>query len=64
MTLAERREVAGMKPQRADILPAGIIVLDAALEVLGRDSSRGDDGRSVAGHSVAGTRRRGWETSL
>jgi exopolyphosphatase/guanosine-5'-triphosphate,3'-diphosphate pyrophosphatase len=37
MTLAERREVAGMKPQRADILPAGIIVLDAALEVLGRD---------------------------
>ena len=28
-----------MKPQRADILPAGIIVLDAALEILGRDDA-------------------------
>ena len=28
-----------MRPQRADILPAGIIVLDAALEVLGRDEA-------------------------
>ena len=28
-----------MKPQRADILPAGIIVLDAALEALGRDDA-------------------------
>jgi len=37
MTLAERKEVPGMKPQRADILPAGIIVLDTALELLGRD---------------------------
>ena len=37
MTLDERKTVAGMRAQRADILPAGIIVLDAALETLGRD---------------------------
>ncbi len=39
MGIDERKRVAGMKPQRADILPAGIIVLDAALELLGRDSA-------------------------
>ncbi len=32
-----RRRVAGMKPQRADILPAGIIVIDSALEALDMD---------------------------
>ncbi|MBV9718373.1 MAG: hypothetical protein JOZ77_03585 [Candidatus Eremiobacteraeota bacterium] len=37
MTLDERKRVAGMKRQRADILPAGIIVLDTALELIGRD---------------------------
>ena len=30
-----RKKVAGMKPQRADILPAGIVVLDAAMESIG-----------------------------
>jgi exopolyphosphatase/guanosine-5'-triphosphate,3'-diphosphate pyrophosphatase len=39
MNLQERKEVVGMKAQRADILPAGIIVLDAALETLGHDSA-------------------------
>ncbi len=39
MNLEERKRVAGMKPQRADILPAGIVVLDAALETLGRDDA-------------------------
>ncbi len=39
MNLEERKKVAGMKPQRADILPAGIVVLDAALEALGRDDA-------------------------
>jgi exopolyphosphatase/guanosine-5'-triphosphate,3'-diphosphate pyrophosphatase len=39
MTLRERKEVAGMKPQRADILPGGIIVLDTALDILKRDSA-------------------------
>jgi exopolyphosphatase / guanosine-5'-triphosphate,3'-diphosphate pyrophosphatase len=39
LTLEERKKVVGMKPQRADILPAGIVVLDAALETLGRDEA-------------------------
>lgn len=34
MPLEERKKVVGMKPQRADILPAGITVLDTALELL------------------------------
>jgi exopolyphosphatase/guanosine-5'-triphosphate,3'-diphosphate pyrophosphatase len=37
MKLEERKGIAGLKPQRADILPAGIIVLDTALEILGHD---------------------------
>ena len=37
MTNEERKAVVGMKPQRADILPGGIIVLDTALELLGHD---------------------------
>ncbi len=37
MKLDERKRVVGMRPQRADILPAGIVVLDEALEILGRD---------------------------
>lgn len=37
MTLEVRKKVTGMKPQRADILPAGIIVLDSGLERLGHD---------------------------
>ncbi len=39
MKLDKRKAVTGMRPQRADILPAGIIVLDAALETLGRDQA-------------------------
>jgi exopolyphosphatase / guanosine-5'-triphosphate,3'-diphosphate pyrophosphatase len=34
MTLEERKAVVGMKPQRADILPAGIIVLETVLEIV------------------------------
>jgi exopolyphosphatase / guanosine-5'-triphosphate,3'-diphosphate pyrophosphatase len=37
MTLDERKKVVGMRPQRADILPAGIIVLETAMEILGCD---------------------------
>jgi exopolyphosphatase/guanosine-5'-triphosphate,3'-diphosphate pyrophosphatase len=37
MTLKERKEVVGMKPQRADILPGGIIVLDSTLDIVKRD---------------------------
>lgn len=39
MNLDERKAVSGMRPQRADILPGGIIVLDTALEILGRDEA-------------------------
>jgi len=35
MPLDERKRIAGMKPQRADILPAGLVLLDAALETAG-----------------------------
>jgi len=37
MTIKERKEVPGMKPQRADILPGGIIVLDTVLDIVKRD---------------------------
>lgn len=33
----KRRTVPGMNPQRADILPAGILILGTALEMLGHD---------------------------
>lgn len=33
----QRKDLPGMKPQRADILPAGIIVLDVVLELLDRN---------------------------
>jgi exopolyphosphatase / guanosine-5'-triphosphate,3'-diphosphate pyrophosphatase len=39
LQLDERKKVPGMRAQRADILPAGIIVLDTALEILGRDQA-------------------------
>jgi exopolyphosphatase/guanosine-5'-triphosphate,3'-diphosphate pyrophosphatase len=39
MTLRERKEVVGMKAQRADILPGGIIVLDTVFDLLKRDAA-------------------------
>jgi exopolyphosphatase / guanosine-5'-triphosphate,3'-diphosphate pyrophosphatase len=39
LTLDERKRVVGMKPQRADILPGGIIVMETALELLERDEA-------------------------
>jgi exopolyphosphatase / guanosine-5'-triphosphate,3'-diphosphate pyrophosphatase len=39
MKVDDRKKVVGMTRQRADILPAGIIVLDTALEMLGRDQA-------------------------
>lgn len=37
MTLEQRKAVPGMRVQRADILPGGIVVLETALELLGID---------------------------
>ncbi|HEY5341580.1 MAG TPA: hypothetical protein VIK27_11180, partial [Candidatus Aquilonibacter sp.] len=37
LSLKERKEIAGMKPQRADILPGGIIVLETVLDLAGHD---------------------------
>lgn len=39
MNVEERKAIVGMKPQRADILPGGIVVLEAALEIVGRDEA-------------------------
>ena len=37
LSLKQRKEIVGMKPQRADILPGGIIVLDTVLDLVKRD---------------------------
>jgi exopolyphosphatase/guanosine-5'-triphosphate,3'-diphosphate pyrophosphatase len=39
MPLEERKKVAGMKPQRADILPGGIIGIETAMEIIGSDKA-------------------------
>jgi exopolyphosphatase/guanosine-5'-triphosphate,3'-diphosphate pyrophosphatase len=39
MPLEERKKVAGMKPQRADILPGGIIAIETAMEIIGSDKA-------------------------
>jgi exopolyphosphatase/guanosine-5'-triphosphate,3'-diphosphate pyrophosphatase len=39
MPLEERKKVEGMKPQRADILPGGIIVIETAMEIIGSDKA-------------------------
>jgi exopolyphosphatase / guanosine-5'-triphosphate,3'-diphosphate pyrophosphatase len=37
LPLEERKKLDGMKPQRADILPAGIIILETVLDLVGHD---------------------------
>jgi exopolyphosphatase/guanosine-5'-triphosphate,3'-diphosphate pyrophosphatase len=39
LSLDDRKKVVGMRPQRADILPAGIVVLDTMLETLKLDTA-------------------------
>jgi exopolyphosphatase / guanosine-5'-triphosphate,3'-diphosphate pyrophosphatase len=39
LDLKDRKEIPGIKPQRADILPGGIIVLDTVLDILKRDAA-------------------------
>jgi exopolyphosphatase / guanosine-5'-triphosphate,3'-diphosphate pyrophosphatase len=40
LELEARKRLPGMRPQRADILPAGVIILDAVLELSGHDRGR------------------------
>ncbi|HTX56483.1 MAG TPA: hypothetical protein VMD47_05195 [Candidatus Acidoferrales bacterium] len=37
LPLDERKKLDGMKPQRADILPAGIVILETVLDLVGHD---------------------------
>ncbi|MGA8535160.1 MAG: hypothetical protein WB615_13715 [Candidatus Tumulicola sp.] len=39
LSLDERKKIVGMRAQRADILPAGIVVLDVALELMKLDAA-------------------------
>lgn len=78
LSLKERRELDGMKPQRADILPAGIIVLETVLDLIGRDRAtattadlllgyllqqRDAAGRSEGGPGLFGDGRHGDSTA-
>jgi exopolyphosphatase / guanosine-5'-triphosphate,3'-diphosphate pyrophosphatase len=40
LELEARKRLPGMRPQRADILPAGVIILDVVLELTGHDGGR------------------------
>jgi exopolyphosphatase/pppGpp-phosphohydrolase len=42
-----------MKPQRADILPAGIIVLDSVLEILGKERATATTADLLLGYLLA-----------
>jgi exopolyphosphatase/guanosine-5'-triphosphate,3'-diphosphate pyrophosphatase len=39
MPLEERKKAPGMRPQRADILPGGIIVIETAMQIIGSDKA-------------------------
>jgi exopolyphosphatase/guanosine-5'-triphosphate,3'-diphosphate pyrophosphatase len=39
MPLEDRKKIDGIKPQRADILPGGIIAIDTAMEIIGSDKA-------------------------
>jgi exopolyphosphatase/guanosine-5'-triphosphate,3'-diphosphate pyrophosphatase len=43
LPLEERRRLPGMQPKRADVIPSGALILEAALEHLGVDSCRVSD---------------------
>ena len=50
LPLKERKTLAGMKPQRADILPAGIIVLETVLDMIGEDRATATTADLLLGH--------------
>ena len=41
MSMAERRQVPGLMAHRADIIPSGVAILEAAMREFGMDSIRG-----------------------
>jgi exopolyphosphatase/guanosine-5'-triphosphate,3'-diphosphate pyrophosphatase len=53
LDLASRKAIVGMKPQRADILPAGIIVLDSVLEILGKERATATTADLLLGYLLA-----------
>ena len=48
-----RKDIVGMKPQRADILPAGIIVLETVMDLVGRDRAVATTADLLLGYLLA-----------
>jgi exopolyphosphatase/guanosine-5'-triphosphate,3'-diphosphate pyrophosphatase len=59
LPLKERKTLAGMKPQRADILPAGIIVLETVLDLIGEDRATVTSADLLLGHLLQQVDRAG-----
>ncbi len=53
LSYKERKDVPGMKPQRADILPAGIIVLETVLDLVGTDRAVATTADLLLGYLLA-----------
>ena len=59
LPLDERKALAGIKPQRADILPAGIIVLETVLDLIGEDRATATTADLLLGHLLQQVDRAG-----
>ena len=53
LPLDDRKKLEGMKPQRADILPAGIIVLETVLDLVGHDRATATTADLLLGYLLA-----------
>ncbi|MDE2481216.1 MAG: hypothetical protein KGN02_03375 [bacterium] len=53
LSYKERKDVPGIKPQRADILPAGIIVLETVLDLVGSDRAVATTADLLLGYLLA-----------
>ena len=53
MRLSERRHVEGLNPQRADIFPGGLIVIDEALAMLDMQDAMVSTGDLLLGYVSA-----------
>lgn len=58
LELEARKRLPGMRPQRADILPAGALILDAVLELTGHDRGRVARGDLLLGTLLQERQRR------